>query len=67
MPLTQSGPVELGVFDLSRLPVLWSTIDPEKIEQAVTTIESHVDEQVQQLQSRVDKQKHAQNNIEEKK
>jgi hypothetical protein len=67
MSLTQSGPIEIGVFDFSRLPIFWNNIDPEKIEQAVTTIESHVDEQVQQLQSRVDQQKDVQNNIEEKK
>lgn len=41
--------VELGVFDLSRLPVQWANVDPEKLQAAVEMIESSVPEQVEQL------------------
>jgi hypothetical protein len=64
MSTAQSGPVEVGVFDLSRIPVIWQSIPPEKLEEAVNRIESSVDEQMEQLQNRVDKQKDSKNNQE---
>jgi predicted ATP-grasp superfamily ATP-dependent carboligase len=48
--------VELGVFDLSRLPIQWSNVDPEKLQTAVETIESSVPEQVEQLKQEQKKQ-----------
>jgi hypothetical protein len=45
----QIGKVEVGVFDMSRLPVRWDHIDAQVIEQAVSVLDSSVDEQVQQL------------------
>eukprot|EP00953_Heterococcus_sp_UTEX-ZZ885_P029438 15622-Heterococcus_DN1.PRE.1 len=41
--------VELGVFDLSRLPVQWGDVDPEKLQAAVETIESSVPEQTSKM------------------
>jgi hypothetical protein len=66
MSTAQTGPVEVGVFDLSLIPVLWQNIEPEKLEEAMHRIESTVDEQITQLQSRVDEQKKPQNNQETK-
>jgi hypothetical protein len=54
----QLGPVEVGVFDISRLPVMWGNIDPAAAEQAVSAIESSVEEQVKQLESKRKKQRH---------
>jgi hypothetical protein len=48
----QTSAIEVGVFDLSRLPVMWSNIDPAKAESAVATIEQSVDQQVKQLESK---------------
>jgi 3-hydroxyacyl-CoA dehydrogenase len=53
----QVGPIEVGVFDLSRLPVMWGDVDPDKAEQAVATIEASVEEQVKQLESKQKKQR----------
>jgi hypothetical protein len=49
MNFAQTGPVELGAFDLSRIPGL-ASVDPEKIQQAVSTIEESVEQQVAQLE-----------------
>ena len=48
--------VEVGVFDLSRLPIQWSNVDPEKLQAAVETIESSVPQQVEQLKQEQKKQ-----------
>ena len=45
----QHAAIETGVFDLSRLPVQWSSIDPDKAQTAFATIEATVTEQIEQL------------------
>lgn len=48
--------VELGVFDLSRLPIQWGNVDPEKLQSAVETIEASVPEQLEQLKKQQNKE-----------
>ena len=42
--------VELGVFDLSRVPVNWAAIDPARIQEAKEAIDGSTREQCEQLQ-----------------
>jgi hypothetical protein len=41
--------VEVGVFDMSRLPVRWDKLETEMVQQTMSAIEGSLDEQVQQL------------------
>ena len=42
--------VELGKFDLSRLPVDWSQVDPEQVMRATEAIQATTVEQCKELQ-----------------
>lgn len=44
------APIEVGVFDLSRLPVVWGSVDPAKVERAVQAISASIPDQVAELQ-----------------
>jgi hypothetical protein len=41
--------IEVGVFDMLRLPVRWDKLETEKVQQTMSAIEASLDEQVQQL------------------
>ncbi len=44
--------IEVGVFDMARLPVMWNNVEPDKLQAAVEVIDGTVEEQVQQLKER---------------
>lgn len=43
--------VELGVFDLSRLPIKWDEVDPLMLERAVQQINESTKQQCEELQA----------------
>lgn len=44
--------VELNKFDMSRLPIKWDQVDPEKMQQAIEAINASTKQQCEELQAK---------------
>ena len=49
--------VEFGKFDLSRLPIDWSKVDPDEVVKATEAIQATTMQKCQELQKTVDEAK----------
>ena len=50
---TLQGQVEFNKFDLSRLPVLWDQLDPQKVECAMANLAASLPKQKTELLKRI--------------